>query len=282
MADRPALDRVQRWFQAVVVHPGTVDEAIASADAAKELPSSQAAGVILPSPTLTAAERLGIYHGMYPLRMEDALSSDYPALKHFLGDKNFRRLTMEYVVAHPSRSYTLNRLGDHLPEFIASHPSLPRRDFCHDLARLELAITEVFDGEEAEALSGEQIEAMAETAWAEARLIPVPAFRLLALRYPVNDYLQSVKDDDHDHPKARRKPRWLAIYRRNYAVYRLDLTRQAHDLLADLVTGRPLGEAIEAALKRPGRGKPSADELFRWFRDWVSGGIFRAIELSRA
>lgn len=265
MADKELAD-VQHWFQSVVVDPD-------------EPRDDEAAAVILPSPTLSPAERIGIYHGMYPLRMEEALASDYPALKHFLGDHHFRRFVHAYVQKHPSRSYTLNRLGDHVPDFIADYENLQRRDFCHELARLELAITEVFDAEEVKPLGTAEIEATPQEAWGAARFAPVPAFRLLAFHYPVNDYLQSVKDDDHDHPKAKRKDNWVAIHRRSFSLYRLDLTRPAHDLLADLVAGRALGDAIETALTRRGRRRPSSDELFRWFRDWVSGGIFRSVSL---
>ena len=49
------------------------------------------ADVILPSTTLRPEERLGIYHGMYPLRMRDALAGDYPGLEHFLGEEGFAR-----------------------------------------------------------------------------------------------------------------------------------------------------------------------------------------------
>ena len=45
--------------------------------------------MILPSRTLQPEERLAIYQGMYLLRMEEALETDYPALKHFLGDEAF-------------------------------------------------------------------------------------------------------------------------------------------------------------------------------------------------
>jgi hypothetical protein len=217
---------------------------------------------------------------MYLLRMRDALRSDYPALEHFLGEGNFTRLVSEYVQAHPSRSHTLNRLGDQLPEFIAGHSSVPRREFCADLAGLERAISQAFDAAERAPLSQEAIAAIAPDAWEGARFETVPAFRLLALRYPANAYVQSVRDEDHEHhPKARLKSEWVAVYRRDYAVYRLELTKPAHDLLSDLARGERLGDAIAAALKRPARRRPAEDDLFRWFREWVGGGVFAAVRL---
>lgn len=271
------LERMQRWMQAVVVHPGSEDDAVASETAREALGAADLADVILPSATLTATERVGIYHGMYLLRMEEALASDYPGLKHFLGDHDFFELVRGYVQRHPSRSYSLNPLGDHIPEYVKEAPGIRRPEFCAELAQLELAVTQVFDERETPALSAEKLAAVAPDDWEHARLEPIAAFRLLAFRYPVNAYLQTVRDDNHDHPKIRRKEEWVAVYRRDYGVFRLELSRAAHDLLADLVAGRSLGEALTAASKRGRRGAPNEDTLFKWFREWVSAGIFRSV-----
>jgi hypothetical protein len=275
------LDALQRWMQAVIVHPGGVDQALRDETAQALLPVERVAEVIRPSRTLSAAERLDIYHGMYPLRMYDALEYDYPGLAHFLGVESFREFVREYVLAYPSRSYTLNRLGDHVPEFLKS-ARVPKREFCHDLARLELAVTQVFDAPETPALGPERIDAVPAEAWEGARLHTIAAFRLCAFRYPVNDYLQSLRDERHRHPPVRLKNTWVAIYRRDYGVYRLDLSRPAHDLLADLAAGMTLGGAVQAALRRPSRPQVDPNLLFRWFREWVSSGVFRSVELGGA
>lgn len=278
MAASLPLDRLQRWMQAVIVHPGSAEQALRSPLAEAELEASRLGEVVLPSKTLSSRERIGIYQEMYPLRMEEALAVDYPALKHFLGERAFLDLVLDYVEACPSRSYTLNRLGDHLPEFVANAPGLKRREFCVDLARLELACNEVFDAPESRPLSEAEVAAVAPEHWEKAVVTPREAFRLLALRYNANDYLQSVKGASRRHPKPRLEPSWVAIFRRDYAVYQLDLTRAAHDLLADLAAGVPLGSALGSALKR-GRRAPSQDELFRWFRQWVSNGMFAAVKI---
>jgi len=271
------LVRLQRWMQAVVVHPGTPEEAAASGPAADEVPASRISDVIRPSQTLAPLERVAIYQRMYPLRMSEALEGDYPGLQHFLGDEGWGALVRAYIQAHPSRSYSLNRLGDHLPDFIRRSSGVRRQDFCYELARLELAVTEVFDAPETPALTEAAIANVPPEAWEKARLTPIAAFRLLAFRYPVNAYLQTVRDGDHDHPKARLKDTWVAIYRRDYGVYRQDLSRSAHDLLSDLASGTALGDAIASTLRRGGKRAPSEHELFRWFREWVSGGIFQAV-----
>ncbi len=264
-----SLPRMQRWMQEVVVHPGEIAEAVASPSARKALGRAAIEDVILPSRSLEPAERVGIYQGMYLMRMEEALESDYSALKHLLGGRAFSALVRDYVAAHPY----------HFPDFVATWPEARRPAVCHDLARLEFAIAEVFDAPQVEALTGAEIAAVPPESWERARLAPIEAFRLLAFRYPVNAYLQSVRDEDHEHPDLRRKDTYIAIYRRDYAVWRHDLSQPAHALLTDLVAGKPLGKAVAAALARGGRRAPTTDQLFRWFREWASGGVFKSVRL---
>ena len=273
------LSRLQRWMQGVVVHPGDIDQALRSEAAVREHRVEELSDVLLPSRTLTASERIEIYHGMYLLRMHDALIDDYPALQHFLGATTFFALVRDYVQVHPSLHFSLNRLGDHLPAFIHEGAQIPRRDFCHELARLELAITQLFDAPHSPSLQADEIAAVPEAAWPEAVLKPVEAFRLLAFRYPVSPYLQTVQDDDHEHPATRVKRTWVVVFRCNYGMRRLDLSQPAYDLLSELASGTSLGEAISKATRRRGRAATTEKQLFGWFRDWVSSGMFQSVTI---
>jgi len=67
---------------------------------------------------------------------------------------------------------TLNRLGDHMPKFLADggFDRLKRRAFATDLARLELLMSEVFDAEDSPVLNEEQVAAVPpdDMGWHEA------------------------------------------------------------------------------------------------------------------
>lgn len=278
MAPSVPLDRLQRWMQAVIVDPRSNQAAVGGAAARAEVAPERVRDVILPSRSLSAVERVGIYHDMYLLRMEEALASDYPGLKHLLGDDGFFDLVRAYVQEYPSRHFSLNRLGDHLPAYVRRAPGLARRGFAHDLARLELALSRVFDAPEAPALSAAAVAAVPPDAWENARLRPVAAFALLSFRHDVGAYLDSIKDDDHAHPPLRRKEAWAAVYRRDYSVWRQDLTGPAYRLLSALVAGRTVGEAVAAAMKPRGGRRPTERDLFRFFREWTAGGLFQAID----
>ena len=208
---------------------------------------------------LVDPSRLEIYRGMYPLRMQEALAVDYPAMAKFLGEEKFNDLVARYTEFHPSRSYTLNRLGDSFPEFLKDDP------FLHDLARYELAMTQVFDEQQSPELDPDAFGSIGP----DSRLKTIAAFRLLAFDYPVNEFFQSFRDEEElVEPEPRRT--WIAFHRRDYAVYRMALEERAYDFLSALCDGATILEAID------GTGA-TQDELFGWFRDWSAAGIFGGI-----
>jgi Putative DNA-binding domain len=266
----PDLRVLERWMQASIVHPGTIEEAIRSRAATRHLPVREAERAILPSKTMKPLERLAVYQGMYPLRMHDALAADYPGLRAFLGHHLFEHFVADYVAVHPSRSYTLNRLGDHVPDFVKTWHH-PKRAFLADLARLELAVTETFDAEDDGAPAAPPVHVDAD--WERRRFGIAPTLRLLAFRHAAGPALDALKTGRR--ASTRPKASWAAVHRRSWVVYRLDLTRGEFHLLSTLAAGHPLGKALRLAARKA--GKPLSPAAVRKaFRVWTSEGILRA------
>jgi len=228
---------------------------------------------ILPSGTLAPEERIELYRDMYEVRMIEALEADYELLNAFLGHGKFHRLAWDYLQAHPSTSYTLNHFGDRMPEFIESEATTTRRALLADVARLELAMTEVFDEAESTPLEAAALSAVDPAQLAGVRLVTIPALRLLALRYPVNDLLNAFRNEEPLVP-PRKGAMWLAVHRRDYAVYRLPLTERAYVMLSALRDGRTIGETIDLLPHLTG------EELFGWFREWSAAGLFTDIKIT--
>lgn len=269
-------------MQSVVVHAGTIEDALASESATHHVKPAGLAKVILPSPSLTSTQRLAIYHSMYPARMRDALRNDYPAFAHFVGDEAFADIAAAYTQVHPSKSYTLNRLGDFFPEFVAERRALKHRPFLTDLARLELAMTQTFDAPEAPVLTGDGLPSLDPATLATARLTVVPSLRLLEVKHNVSDYVSSVRDDDaeHSHPAPKSSPASIAVFRRKYAVYRLEVSPAVFYVLTDLQKGDlTVGEVVTAALRRRGKRAATAADFQRWLATWTSEGILSTLTL---
>jgi hypothetical protein len=275
MPSDPGLLPLQRWMQEVITHPGDVHAAVAARSATRLIQDVE--DVVRPSKSLQPVQRIGVYHGMYMMRMVEAMEVDYPALAQYLGEDDFTELITGYVQQHPSRSFTLNRLGDHLPEYIASLPKIRNRVFVHDLATFELAMTQVFDEAEVAPMAADSIAFIPPHALESLRFAAIPALRMLTLDYDVDAAFQSFRDDEQMRPQ--RKKSWLAVYRRDYSVMRLPLSRAAFTFLRMLIAGETIGGAIEDFHRRFHR-LPEQDELFGWFRDWSAAGLFASLTIS--
>ena len=270
---RPSLIQTERWMKALIIHPGTVEEAIKARSAAREIPSSKLP--VLPSKSLTAHQRVDVYREMYWLRLREALLIDYPELQRFLGADRFDELCDAYVQEYPSKSYSLNRLGDHLPRFLAEggFPLLKRqRPFATDLSRIELLMTEVFDEEEVAVLDEAQVASVPMDAWDSIKLRAIPALRSGAFQYPVSQWITAVRAEQPAGHLVKRQNSWVIVCRRNHSVYRLVVSRKAYHLFAALVSGKTLSDAVGSVCG------VSPAMLQEWFKDWVAHRVFRAVQ----
>src|SRR5690606_19031017 len=160
-------------------------------------------------------QRLAVYANMYPLRMRDALSTDFPVLKRLLGEDGWNDLIDGYIVEHYSRHPNLNQLGRHLPAYVKTRKDLPGAGFAAELAELGQAMVEVFDAPESSQASVTELGELPPEEWATAKFHPIAAFRLCAFSYPVNAYLQATKED-RDPPRIKKAQTYTAVYRKHF------------------------------------------------------------------
>jgi hypothetical protein len=253
------LAELQRWMLAAITDP-------AGAAAGPQLDD-----VILPSRQQSPAERLAVYSSAYFARLLEVLRELFPCLRYAVGEELFDQFASEYLQAHPPASYTLHRLADRFPEFLEA--TRPADDdslaFIVDLARLEHAIDQVFDG------PGPETESAAGGDPA-AGVALVPGLVLLKFRFPASTYFTAWK--------AGQQPAWpapgeqyLALLRRDYIVRRHELTPVQFQLLSSLSAGHTLEESLAAIAPHEASIDASIDELAedvrRWFTHWAASGL---------
>lgn len=280
MSGPRSLGVVQRWFQAVVTHPGGVAGGVEAA------PELQLETVITRSRNLTAAERMSIYASAYYARLMECLESFYPVLRSALGEDVFQSFAFEYLQRYPSGSYTLDHLGDRFTRFLEeTRPddgsSWP--DFLIDLATLEWNIARVFDGPGVEfqpLLTPESLQSFPAERFGEARLEPVPCLRVLSFRYPVNAYYTAARraEEGEEVPLPEPEAEHVALTRHDFVVRRYPLTAPQSALLKKILADATVGEAIIAAAEVSDlEDEALATELRAWFRFWSAEGFFQAI-----
>ena len=258
------LQLTQRWFQGLVVSDESAVEA--SSDSIEQKINSVYG--------LTARRRLEIYRSMYPLRMVEAMGIDYPGVRRAMGDRAFASAVMDYVQVHPSRSWTLDHLGHAFPSYLAGRKDLSRRAFLQELARLELALCEVFHAAPPEKRpSWLEIDP---ALWGDVFLIPAHTSRLLKSCYPVSRYLNLASQDDEVKIPGR-EVELVLICRPDFHMRRMPLEPFAYELLADLFRGRTL----ETALTRLARRHPAVDgqTLRKTFAKWAALQVFGGYRL---
>jgi len=284
------LQRVQRWMQAVLMHPGDVAEAIVSpqAQAYYALDLASLDGVIAPSRALNSAQRLEIYVDAYFARLMECLAEEFAATRYAVGQDLFDALAFGYLQAFPSRSYTLHDLGGSFPNYLRdtrlhehdAPAGAPGNwgDFIVDLATFERSQREIFDGpgiERMETSDWPSLQDLPPDQLAALRLTPAPCLRLHVIDHPVHDYwLQHKAGDDPCVPDQG--VTYLALHRRDYQVQRHDLAESQYRLLASLVAGQTLQHALSLAATHDDSGT-LARHLSAWFATWRHEGFFTAL-----
>lgn len=288
-----SLNDLQRWMQAVIMHPDGIDAGIASSTASAIIDVSAAdiERVILPSQALGSAERLQVYGRAYYSRLIECLIAQFPAVHHAIGDEAFIGLAYGYLIQHPSRSYTLGSLGASFDSYLqATRP--PRSDaaesagpefadFLIDLAQLERTYNEVFDGpgpEQTRSLQTTDIEGLSAEEFGNCRLKLHACVRLLELRFPVHEFASAVrKQIEPSAPIAR--PVFLVVTRRDYIVRRIEITRTQFELLSAMARHATLGEALAEACTGPDVDPERiVTDLRRWFQEWTAAPLFAQLD----
>lgn len=219
-----------------------------------------AAAYIRPNSELTSFERLEIYNRQYWFRVIGAVSEDYPALQALLGDERFDALVLAYLKQRPSTSWTLRDLSADLSQFLQQHSEFTgtRHRLAVDIARLEWAYVEAFDGAEIESLAADELAKLGP----ESTLALQPHLRLLAVDYPVDEFVLAVKKPEEKAvtsgaaqlrqtsvavtlPEMTPERRYLAVHRYDDVVYYRTLEEGGFRLLAALQEGKTIAEALE-------------------------------------
>ena len=211
-------------------------------------------------------DQLAVYVNAYRFRLYDVTAEDYPVLKHYLGEHHFDRLINDFVNTAHSDHFNVGRYATHLPAFLKKHDL--GNDFAVELATLENALSQLTDPEETIPLAPHHLEGMTPESLMETRLYPRIALQLFAFEYPVNAYYEGVKEDGSPTQPAPEKS-FLAVFRHEDVVWRMDLDAMEHALLSTLFTGEPIGVALANL------DESAAEKLSEYFSRWMRNGMLR-------
>ena len=295
------LMQLQRTMARAVMQPLTSSERMQRRAPDGGPMKRYASRFIKPNDRLTSFERLEIYNRQYWFRVLSALIEDFPGLRAVLGERRFDAMAKAYLIANPSRSFTLRNLGSRMESWLRKNPQWAGKNqaLALDIARLEWADIEAFDGKAEPALRPEDISS---ADGAKLKLTLQPYVRLMSFRYPVDDLLLEVRKEDEDTDFAsntfteRRKRKrvravaklkpaqiFLAVHRIDYSVYFRRLDQEEYSILTALQRGNTLGAAMDAAFRKSAVAPDQRPmQVQTWFQTWAALGWFCRPEKKRA
>jgi hypothetical protein len=194
----------------------------------------------------SAVERVDIYANMYFFRLLDVLRADYPMVAEALGEPRFHNLATAYLQAHPSEHPSVRYVGRHLASLLDG--------WMAELARLEWARVEAFDGPDPDPLTLDDLRALPPDAFATLPLTWVPGTSLLRCQFSV---------DEED--RTREAPRTIAVWRQGVTVY-----HRALDPDEELA---PTFGLVCERLAAAGDAEAAATRAFALLGRWVADGM---------
>ncbi|MGB6898084.1 MAG: DNA-binding domain-containing protein [Candidatus Acidiferrum sp.] len=295
------LLQLQRTMARAVMQPLTSSERMQRRAPDGGSMKRYASRFIKPNDRLTSFERLEIYNRQYWFRVLSALAEDFPGLRAVVGEKRFDAMSQAYLLANPSRSFTLRNLGSQMEQWLRKNPKWAGKNqvLALDIARLEWADIEAFDGKAEPVLRTEDI---ASAEGGRLKLTLQPYVRLLSFRYPVDDLLLEVRKEDEDtdfasntfteHRKRKRvravaklKPAsiFLAVHRVDYSVYFRRIEPEEFAILTALREGKTLAAAVALGFRRSAIAPEDRPlQVQTWFQTWAALGWFCCPEKKRA
>jgi hypothetical protein len=215
-----------------------------------------------PEGDLIGSGDVGIYARMYASRLYDTVAEDYPKLRVALGEERFDEMVLRFLRAHPPSSFTLRDAGLRIPAFLRDTEVAPA--WAADLAALERARIEVFDGPDAAPLTQDEVAALGDElpglvlSWVASSVV-VP------LAWSVDD-LWSAIEDEQAFSEPTPEPRVVLVWRRDVAVLHRTLDADEGRLAPQIAAGARFSQICDVLGEIHGEDASAraVELLLRW------------------
>lgn len=210
----PALRETEELFWKLITAPEGVTDGLRQLDMKPEALARLIAG----DARLDAVQRLDVYANMYFWRLLDILRGDFSSVLAAVGDDHFHNLVTDYLVACPSTHPSVRNVGSKLEGFLATHALGLERPWLVELARLERARVELFDGPDGEPVTLDDLRALAPEEFVQLPLPLVPSHLFLDVGHAVDDVWRAAENQQPIEPPAA-GARTLLVWRQDVTVY---------------------------------------------------------------
>ncbi|MBR1125322.1 putative DNA-binding domain-containing protein [Bradyrhizobium lablabi] len=228
---------------------------------------------ILDGPREKRETLYGVYRYAYGSRLVDAVRNDHELLHAYLGDEMFDEMGHAYVRAYPSEHPNLRWFSQNLPTFLKSTTPYSDHPVLSDLAALEKALNDAFDGKDGAVLALTDMAAFAPEVWNDLRFTPHPTATRLDLSTNASAIWMALKNDETlpDAVALEEPSRVLAWRQDNTPMFR-ELSAEEAMMWDEAAGGVPFG-VLCTMLATYDDADGAAARGAGYLHGWISAGL---------
>jgi hypothetical protein len=219
----------------------------------------------------------GVYRYAYGSRLVDALRNDHELLHLYLGDEMFDEMGHAYVKARPSEHPNLRWFSQGLPEFLRSNAPYSQYPVLGDLAALEKALNDAFDGSDGAVVSLADVAAFAPDIWKDLTFTAHPTAARIDLTTNAAAIWRALKNDETP-PDAEtlQEPARLLVWRQENTPMFRELPAEEAMMWDEAATGIAFGTlcSMLATYDDPDN---AAARGAGYLHGWVTGGLLSGV-----
>ena len=134
-----------QWFGQMIAQPLQPSQRLPVHSPWGTNQEQEASRYIAPTKTLSAVQRIEIYHQQYWWRLLKCLGQNFPTVVRLFGTESFQQeLAIPYLTEHPPTHWALCRLGESFPAWLEAHYLAQDRYLVIQSAQIDWAANHAF------------------------------------------------------------------------------------------------------------------------------------------
>lgn len=216
---------------------------------------------------LSRSDRANIYFNAYRVRLLDTLKDSFDNTWSWLGDERFESAALGYIADHPPTQFSLRPFGHGFADWLRA--AWPEDAEVAELAGLDWAMRQAFDGADAAPVSAEVLGTFSDEDWATVVFRLHPTAQLLRMTRNTIDLWHAM--DRSEAPPATTplaRPVSVLVWRKGFQPHFRSIDDDEAAMLAAMASGTPFAAACEAV-----DGDDARTLIGGWLARWLDDGL---------
>ncbi len=232
-------------------------------------------------PHETKANLLGIYRGAYVLRLIDVVAADHERLHDYLGDDSFRAMARSYIACHPSRHPNARWFAHRLPEFLREHEPYAQQPVLGELAALERALNDAFDGADAPVVGMTDLAALPPEIWGAISFVRHPTATSLEVSTNVGEIWRALKAGKEPPPvQMMEGPMRILVWRHEATPMFRELSAEEAMMWEEASKGKRFADLCTMLAVYDDRASAPA-RAASYLKGWLDAGLLTKVASER-